>query len=145
MARPRGRELGNVQVNTPRFAGGGNMRNASRFALRRATTNFTRSTRNPRNRIAILAAAGALALFGAGGGIARSADVLLNSFETGGFDTAGVADVTTTPFQTTGVTDGSFSLGVSSTNTGFWTDAGHINVNPTDVTSHQVLKWDVTT
>ena len=57
---------------------------------------------------------------------APAADILLESFELGGFDEPGAGDVTTTPFQTTGVTNGSFSLKIDSTNTTWWTDFGHV-------------------
>jgi hypothetical protein len=92
----------------------------------------------------VLVAAAAIATI-AGARSLRAADILLNSFELGGFDTAGDPDATATPFQTVGVTDGQFSLKVDSTNTSWWNDYGHINVNVADVLSKTTLKWDVTT
>ncbi len=74
------------------------------------------------------------------------ADTLITSFETGGFDQPGDPANTVTPLQTVGVTDGSFSLKVSSTDTGYWTDPGHIAVpDPSEILNNSVLKFDVTT
>jgi autotransporter-associated beta strand protein len=121
------------------------MRNALRTALRRAPSYRSLLERNRCNRAALLAAAGTLALLGAGSSVARSADFLLNSFETGGMDTAPDEGVTLTPFQTTGVTDGQFSLKVDIAPQSWWIDTGHINVDPSAVVAHQVLKFDITT
>lgn len=96
------------------------------------------------NKSLALAAAAALGLNCPS--VFARADTLIQSFETGGFDEPGDPDVTTTPLQTSGVTNGSFSLRVDSTNTSFWTDPGHILVpNASDVISNSILKFDVTT
>ncbi len=97
------------------------------------------SSRRTRRLVCAAAVMAAMA-----GGLIARADTLIDSFETGGMDEPGDANVTTTPLQTTGVTDGSFSLRVDiAAPANFWADTGHINADPTAVLANSVLKWDV--
>jgi hypothetical protein len=108
------------------------------------------SNRSARRRAARFSAVTAILSSAAA---AAAADTLIQSFETGGFDEPGdTAVVTTTPLQTQGVTNGSFSLRVDTNNmpestpSSWWTDPGHIIVpNAADIFSNSVLKFDVTT
>ncbi|CAN5674210.1 hypothetical protein BH09PLA1_BH09PLA1_11900 [soil metagenome] len=106
-------------------------------------TRGSRKSCPAQNRFPLIAAAALSAMLG--NAVAPAADTLIQSFETGGFDAPGDPDNTVTPFQAVGVTEGSFSLRVDSTNTSFWTNPGLINATPSAVLSNSVLKWDVTT
>ena len=89
------------------------------------------------------AAAGAAALLSAPAAFATTP---VDSFETGGFDFDGDtgAGVTYTPMQTSGVTDGSKSLQVSSPQS-WWVNFGYTNIPAADVAANSVLKFDITT